>query len=154
MHDLDLVLHLTGATAGEINGYVGNSAITDRPEFEDHGVAVLRLSGGPIATIEANWLSPEAAPYHGDYRMRLTGSRGTAELLWKDNRLLVATHDRAPYEPELPPGLRPAQDFFDALAGGRAPTITARDTLDATRLALLAQASAADGVTRSFDLAR
>lgn len=152
VHDLDLALHLSGARRGEISGYAGNLGNTDRPEFEDHGVAVLRFDGGPIVTVEAHWMSPEAAPYHGDYTMRITGTKGTAELEWKDNRLTIATHDRPPYDAALPAGLRPAQDFFDALAGGRAPVVTAADAFAATRLALLAQAAADDGNPRRFAL--
>jgi predicted dehydrogenase len=142
IHDLDLFLHFSGATQGEVRGYVGNSGNTDRPEFQDHGVVVVRPDDGPLATFEVHWMSPEAADYHGDYQMRLVGTEGTAELRWKDNELTVGTHVRPPRQEPLPSRQRPAQEFFDALLAGRRPQITAEASIAATRLALLAQQSA------------
>lgn len=154
VHDVDLLLHFTGARRGTVRGYAGNAANADRPGFQDHGVAVLEVEGGPVATLEVHWMSPEAAEYHGDYRMRLTGTQGTAELLWKDGVLHVATHTRPPRDEPLPVGLRPAQDFFDALTTSREPRIPAADSFAATRVALLAQESARTGDTLRWDVER
>ncbi|WP_277050822.1 Gfo/Idh/MocA family protein [Ruania albidiflava] len=144
VHDIDLVLSLTGAKRGEVSAVTGNARRSDHPEFDDH-VAVLLQADGVVATIEANWLSPQAAQIHGHYRMRLTGSEGTAELDWAYNTLTVATHDRAPWQQELGPAHRPAAYFFDALADGAEPSIGTSASLLATRVALLAQRSAAHG---------
>lgn len=143
VHDIDLALQFTGADRGDVCGFTGNAGNHDRPDFDDHGLVVLRTDTGVLATLEVNWLSPEAADYHGDYLLRLTGTEGTADLSWRAGRLSVATHRRAPRDVELPAGLRPAQDFFDALATGRAPVVTAAASFAATRVALLAEKSAA-----------
>src|SRR5699024_5745857 len=108
-------------------------------------VAVLLQAGTVAATIEANWLSPQAADVHGHYRMRLTGSEGTAELDWAYNTLTVATHDRPTWQEPLEDPRRPAAYFFDALAAGREPEIGTAASLLATRVALLAQRSADTG---------
>lgn len=141
VHDIDLVLALSGATSGTVSALAGNAGRAAHPDFDDH-VAVLLHAGGVTATIEANWLSPEAADIHGHYRMRLAGTRGTAELDWAYDTLRVATHDRAAWTEPLPPARRPAAYFFDALAAGLEPEITTAASLLATRVALLAQASA------------
>ena len=140
VHDIDLVLLLSGATEGTV---VGLADRTD-PEFALHGSLLLR-SGAVDATIEVNWLTPAASPYHGDYRMRLTGTEGTAELFWAQNKLIAATTDRSPWEVELPPRRRPAADAFDALTVGREPETTTAAGFAATRVALLAQESADAG---------
>jgi predicted dehydrogenase len=142
VHDIDLLLHFSGATRGTLWAFTGNRANADRPGFSDHGLVTLRSDDGVLANVEVSWLSPEAASYHGDYRMRLVGTKGTAELLWKDDVLAVATHSRPPWLEPVGGRLRPAEDFFDALARGRPPTVTARDALAATRIGLLAQRSA------------
>jgi predicted dehydrogenase len=152
VHDIDLLLHFSGAKAGHLQASVSNTGNTDRPEFQDAAVVSLRTDDGLLATFEVHWFSPEAAPYHGDYRMRLVGTQGTAELLWKDNRLDVATHARPPWTPPLPDRLRPAQDFFDAVLAGKSPRITAEASFAATRLALLAQQSAEAGTPIRWDL--
>lgn len=151
VHDIDLLLHFSGATCGTLWAFAGNRANADQPGFEDHGLVTLRSDDGVLASVEVSWLSPEAASYHGDYRMRLVGTKGTAELLWKDDVLAVATHSRPPWRESLPGRLRAAEDFFDALTRGRPPAVTARDALAATRIGLLAQRSADERRPMSWD---
>jgi predicted dehydrogenase len=138
VHDIDLVLLLSGATEGTV------TALSDGSDFPLYG-AVLLKAGPVAATIEVSWLTPAAAPYHGDYRMRLTGTEGTAELFWAQGRLHAATTDRPPWEVELPQGRRPAADAMEALAAGKEPEVGAAVSLAATRIALLAQHSADHG---------
>ncbi|WP_053204210.1 Gfo/Idh/MocA family protein [Jiangella muralis] len=153
VHDIDLVLALSGATSGTVAALAGNARAAAHPDVDDH-VAVLLRAGSVTATIEAHWLSPEAADLHGHYRMRLTGSRGTAELDWAYGTLQAATHDRAPWSEPLPSGRPPAAYFFDAVAAGAEPEISTAASLLATRVALLAQASAdAGGAPRSWSAA-
>jgi len=85
------------------------------------------------------------SPVHGDYRMKLIGTGGTAELLWARNRLVLTTHEQAPYDVPLPAGHRPAELPLLALAAGNEPDITTDRSILATRLALLAQQSAETG---------
>lgn len=139
VHDIDLLLQFSGARSGRLWAFAGNRGNADRPDFEDHALVTLRADDGLLASIEASWLSPEAAAYHGDYRMRIVGTNGTAEMCWKDDVLAVATHSRPPRLERLPARLRPAEDFFDALIHDRLPAVTARDALAATRIGLLAQ---------------
>jgi predicted dehydrogenase len=154
VHDLDLFLHFTGASKGIVNAVAGNRGNADRPEFQDYGVATVRADDGPVGTFEVHWMSAEAADYHGDYRMRLVGTDGTAELLWKDDRLEVATHKRPPRTIALPTGRRPAEDFFDAVIAGRPPAISPNAALAATRLALWTQESADNRTTVSWNIER
>jgi hypothetical protein len=82
--------------------------------------------------------------------MRLVGTEGTAELLWKDNLLTLATHRTQPHQVPLPPRQRPAEEYFDALLAGRKPQTSAESSFAATRLALLAQQSAELQATRRW----
>jgi predicted dehydrogenase len=151
IHDLDLLLWLTGARAGRVQGLTGNRAHPDLPEFQDHGQVLLRTEGGLLATLEAHWFSPEAAPYHGDYRMVLTGTEGTAELRWAHGELHLATHRRPPRLVPLPPAGSVAADFFDAVRAGREGVVRGAEVVTATRVALLAQTTANDGVWREWE---
>ncbi|WP_193105861.1 Gfo/Idh/MocA family protein [Brachybacterium sp. FME24] len=145
IHDIDLMLDLVaeqqGATPeGTVSAHVGNVRAKDHPGFDDH-VALLLRAGDVLATIEANWLGPEAAAVHGHYRMRVTGSRGTAEVDWAYHRLTVTTHDREIWDEPLGSPQRSAQYFFDALLADREPKITTAASLLATEVALKAQRS-------------
>lgn len=146
IHDIDLVLDLVGeqqgaTPVGTVSAHVGNARAEDHPGFDDH-VALLMRAGQVPATIEANWLGPEAADVHGHYRMRVTGSLGTAEVDWAYHRLTVTTHDRETWDEPLEAAQRPAQYFFDAVLAGQEPVITTAASLLATEVALKAQRSA------------
>lgn len=155
IHDIDLVLDLVGRQQGAVPhgtvaAHVGNARAQDHPGFEDH-VALLLRAGSVPATIEANWLGPEAADVHGHYRMRVTGALGTAELDWAYGRLTVTTHDRATWEEPIGEAQRPAQYFFDALLEGQEPEVSTEASLLATEVALKAQRSAeSDGMPERY----
>lgn len=142
VHDLDLILHLSGATEGTVTAAGGPGP----GGFPLHG-AVLLGAGALAATVEVSWLTPAASLWHGDYRMRLTGTRGTAELLWARGRLTAVTEVRAPYEVPLPPGRRPAEEALTAFAAGTVPEVDTAQSIAVTRVALLAQLSADEGGT-------
>ena len=150
IHDIDLVLDLVGAEHGTVTARTGRALGDPRVGIEDH-VSLLLDAGGVPATIEANWLTPQASDVHGHYRFRVTGTQGTAELDWAHQRLSVTTHERAARDAPLPAAPRPAQYFFDALREGREPEITTAASLLATEVALSARASAeAGGEPRRF----
>lgn len=149
VHDIDLVLTLVGDQAGHlpsgtVSALVGNTRPEDHPGFDDH-VALLMRTGEVPATIEASWLAPEAAEVHGHYRMRVTGSEGTAEIDWAYHRLTVATHGRTSWDEPLPPARRPAETLVDDLLAGRESKIGTSESLLATEVALKAQLSAEHG---------
>jgi chemotaxis receptor (MCP) glutamine deamidase CheD len=77
--------------------------------------------------------------------MRISGTRGRADVLFAENRLLVETATRARREVDLPAGGSPAGFVFDHLARGEALQISAKDALRATRIAILAEESAKQG---------
>lgn len=140
VHDLDAALLFAPADEGVVRGAV--SAPLDGAEgFTRYGAATL-TTPNTVVSAEVSWLTPQASDVHGDYRLRLIGTRGTAEIFWARGRVEVTTEDRATRDLDLPPGLRPAEEALDAFAAGRTPAVGTRDSLAATRLALLAQESA------------
>ncbi|MFF0269773.1 Gfo/Idh/MocA family protein [Kribbella sp. NPDC004536] len=135
VHDIDAALLFTGLTSGTVSGSIVDGM---------YGVAT--LSGpGAVITAGVDWMNPAGSPVHGDYRMKLIGTGGTAELLWARNRLVLTTHEQAPYDIPLPAGYRPAELPLKALAAGNEPDITTERSILATRIALLAQQSAENG---------
>ncbi|MFI6348446.1 Gfo/Idh/MocA family protein [Streptomyces sp. NPDC050560] len=142
VHDIDLVLHLSHASEGTVT-----AVSAPAPDGFPLSGAVLLRAGTLAATIEVSWLTPAAAPWHGDYRMRLTGTRGVAELLWARHTLTAVTDTREPHEVPLPPGRRPGDEALSALAAGRVPEVDTAQSVAVTRIALLAQLSADEGGT-------
>jgi predicted dehydrogenase len=135
VHDIDAALLFTGLQSGTVSGAVAGST---------YGVATL-TGPGTVVTAGVDWLNPAGSPVHGDYRMKLIGTEGTAELLWAQHRLVLTTSELAPHDVPLPAGRRPAELPLQALAAGNQPDISTEAGLLATRIALLAQQSAENG---------
>ncbi|HEX9210108.1 MAG TPA: Gfo/Idh/MocA family oxidoreductase, partial [Bradyrhizobium sp.] len=144
VHDIDLALWLTGYTGGTVSGWISSIPAAGTTDFPALGRAVLACDGGPQFAIEVDWIQPEASPRHGDYAMRISGTKGRANVLFAENRLLVETA-RPLREVDLPAGASPASFVFDHLARGETLQIPANEALRATRIAILAQESAANG---------
>ncbi len=145
VHDIDLALWLTGYTSGTISGWVSPTPAAGTTNFPALGRAILACDNGPQFAIEVDWIQPEASPRHGDYAMRISGTRGRADVLFAENRLLVETATRPRREVDLPPGGSPSGFVFDHLARGMPLQISAKDALRATRIAILAEESAKQG---------
>jgi predicted dehydrogenase len=140
VHDVDLTLLFSGATSGWVSGMTADP-VPDRTGYSDHGTALLR-AGAVAATLEVNWLTPAASPYHGDYRMRLTGTKGTAEIFFARGLVEVVTDTQPPRTIEVPENARVAGETIGSLLRGESPEVDTAASLAATRVALLAQHSA------------
>ncbi|SDT04257.1 Gfo/Idh/MocA family protein [Microlunatus soli] len=150
VHDIDILLRLTDATSGRVAAITGNHSVTDHPEFADQ-VGLIIDTGGLLAMIDANWLQPDAAAVHGDYRMRIVGTEGTADVDWPRHRVTVTTRNTPERTLELATPTRPVQFYFDALRTGEQPAVTTAQSILATRIALTAQLSADnDGAWKTF----
>ena len=145
VHDLDAALLFAPADEGVVRGAI-SAPLDGAADFACYGAAVV-TTPTTVVTAEVSWLTPQASDVHGDYRLRLVGTRGTAEIFWARGRVEVTTQDRPQRMLDLPVGLRPAEEALDAFAAGRTPEVGTRDSLAATRLALLAQLSADQGGT-------
>jgi len=145
VHDIDLVLWLTEASSGRISGWKSPRHPEGHPAFSLAGRAVLTLDSGVQAAIDMDWRQPEAAIRHGDYAMRLVGTRGRMDILFGEGHLLVETDGRRLWEPELPSPIGPAQDALDAFTGVALLQVSTKEALLASRIAALAALSAEDG---------
>ncbi|MFS8046013.1 Gfo/Idh/MocA family protein [Rhizobium sp. BR 314] len=145
VHDIDLVLWLTGARSGRVSGWKSPACPEKHAGFALAGRALLTLETGLQAVIDMDWRQPEAAARHGDYAMRLIGTRGRMDILFGEGRLLVETDSRSLWEPDLPAPIGPADDALDALTGKAPLQVSTAEALLASCIAALAAASAEEG---------
>lgn len=142
VHDLDAALLFAPADTAVVHGAVAGR---DHRGFARYGVATMQTQS-TIVTAEVSWMTPQASDVHGEYRMRLVGTRGTAEIHWARSRVDVTTEERPTRALSLPEGRRPAQDALDSFEDGAVPPYsTTADAIAITRLALLAQRAADSG---------
>ncbi|WP_164234068.1 Gfo/Idh/MocA family protein [Microbacterium hydrocarbonoxydans] len=147
VHDVDIALQITGATRGTVRGWLGPTIETG---FHLQGGATVVLDDGDgdgvRLSAEVDWLTPSGSDIHGDYRLRVVGAEGTAEVYWGRGVFELTTASEPRHSPRAPRGRRPAQDALDALlAGGADADRATRDAIVATRIALLAERSARMG---------
>lgn len=141
VHDIDLALLFSQATQGTISGWRVEGA-------GDPGAACLvtiDLDGQASASLDANWLWPGGQHGAGRYQMRITGTRGVIYLDFARPAVELIVAGQRDETPERLPGLRPAQEYFDARLAGRDPEVTTHASLAVTRLAMLAARSASRG---------
>ena len=147
-HGVDQVRWLTGAECVGVHALATCKRFTDEPSMEDHVQASFALSDGSLATLTADWLTPQASPAFGDTRFIIMGTAGSAHLrAYAGDHLLIATNEGDPYTPELPEGRSDefVANLIDAIEGGDDPFIPTRSVFATAQACLLAQESARQG---------
>ena len=145
VHDIDIALQITGAEHGTVRGWLG-PAIDTGFHLQGGATVVFGDETGPRLSAEVDWLTPAGSAIHGDYRMRVVGTAGTAELYWGRGEIELTTTEQPRQTHRYGVGRRPAEDALDALlAGGEAAALAAREAVLVSRIALLAEQSARSG---------
>ena len=146
-HGVDQVLWLTGAAATGVHCLGTCKRFTDEPRLTDHMQASFQLSDGALATLTADWLTPQHSPSFGDTRFILMGTEGSAHLrAYAGDHLLVVSNQRGgAYEPEFPAdrGGVFVEEMIDAIEKGTDLFISTKDVFAGALACLKAQQSAA-----------
>jgi predicted dehydrogenase len=147
-HGVDQVRWLTGAECVGVHSLQTCKRFTDEPRLTDHTQASFQLSNGSLATLTADWLTPQPARSFGDTRFILMGTEGSAHLrAYAGDHLLVISNRNGISEPEFPADRNPVfvQKFIQALSRGEEPFISTQDVLAVSQACLMAQESARRG---------
>lgn len=144
-HGVDQIRWLTGSECTGVHALWTCKRFTDAPQLIDHAQASFRLENGSLATLTADWLTPQASPSFGDTRFILMGTRGSAHLrAYADDHLYVVSEAKGAHTPTLPEGRgqRVVEDLITAIERGQKPPIDKRDVLSVALACLRAQESA------------
>lgn len=158
-HGVDQIRWLTGAECTGVHALETCKRFTDAPKLTDHVQASYQLSDGSLATLTADWLTPQESPSFGDTRFIVMGTEGSAHLrAYAEDHLLIISNKRGAYEPEMPKGTGNAfvADMIDAIERSQDLFIPTRDVFATAQACLQAQESARRGgefiAIPSFDL--
>lgn len=149
-HGVDQIRWLTNAECVGVHALTTCKRFTAEPRLDDHVQASFELSDGALATLTADWLTPQAAPSFGDTRLIVMGTAGSAHLrAYAEDHLLIATNERGPYAPDLPEDQGGAfvANLIDAIERGTDLFIPTRSVFATAQACLLAQESARQGGT-------
>lgn len=159
-HDIDLVRFLLG---GQVERVYAESQRHIATEHDDLFVGILHFSAGPIALLEANWLTPakerslrvlcERGMYVVDYLAQtLTFYENHAATAREGHPASVTEGPMTRYPIAYREPLRAElQAFLLAVARGEPPPVTAFDGIEALRIADALVRSAALGQPIAFE---
>ena len=143
-HAFDWIRWYTGRAFRSV--YATHSAARNRDhgELEVAAVCHLTLEDDVFASISIDYLRPEAAPSHGDDRVRIAGSESVIEVLGGE---VVLTRAGGNGDERLPVHCdrQIFPDFVAAAAGESQPLLGPEDAIEMTRACLLARESADSG---------
>lgn len=80
VHVFDWLLWIVGDRFEEVSGVESTAARPDYAACASHAAYLLRLSDAGMATVSLDYLRPEAAPTHGDERIRIAGTTGVIDI--------------------------------------------------------------------------
>jgi predicted dehydrogenase len=80
IHVFDWLLWILGDRFEEVSGVESMAVRPDYAACASHAAYLLRLSGDGTSTVTMDYLRPEAAPTHGDERIRIAGTAGVVDI--------------------------------------------------------------------------
>lgn len=145
VHDIDLACYFSGQNMRRVlAAHVSNARFPQLTDFCDNGIALFEMSHGGTASVEVNWLTPDAYHAHGDVRFLLTGTRGFMAISTVDGSVRICTDSEQEHLLDLIPSpCTCEEDALAKMADWSYPAlISTADSIAATRFALLAQQAA------------
>lgn len=145
IHSIDYMRWTSGREFVRVAAFHGNKAHADYPGCQDHAGVLFKLDNGGTAMSNLDYLRPEAAPTHGDDRLRIAGSDGVVEVVGAEGRAFLITASNEPRDLELPPPVDFFADFLAELRGEGKHLISQQDAFHLTRVCLKARQAAETG---------
>ena len=148
-HGVDQILWLTESTATAVHALGTAKRWTADPRLEfDHVQASIQLATGALATVTADWLTPQNSPAFGDTRFIIMGTAGSAHLrAYAEDGLLICSEEAGRYTPELPEdgSAHFVANMIDAFERDEENSVSTQDVFSVSRVCLAAERSAKAG---------
>ena len=149
-HAVDWIAWFSGERFVSVFAAHSRQANRGHGELEMSAMCQFTLTGEVLASASIDYLRPDAAPTHGDDRIRVAGADGVVEVRGGKVYLinagtagevcLSAACDRHVF-----------RDFLAHVRGQGEPLVSGAEVLDVTRACLLARLSADEGRIVQFD---
>ncbi len=144
VHAIDLFRWLTGKEVVQVTAAEKQVRECDFT-ISDIATIFCQMEDGATCLAEMDWLTPDKAAWHGDYRLRVIGSEGEAWFTVGANEFLFTTNTSESQQIEYENvAINMGQDFYNAIQGKESAT-TCEDALRATKVVLAAKESARIG---------
>jgi predicted dehydrogenase len=142
IHLVDLMRFIGGRDLVEAVSFEARVGFPEMGDLENTTATLFRLDNGGTAAMHMDYLRPEAAPTHGDDRLRLAGTRGVVEFQESVGITLVTADDPPRAVHDLPPARWLFLDFLDSVYNGTPVGLGLPDIYRANEIVLAARESA------------
>ncbi|MBO4428624.1 MAG: Gfo/Idh/MocA family oxidoreductase [Clostridia bacterium] len=150
IHAIDWIYALCGFGFKAVTAAHSTVANGGNGDLEATALMMFEGENGALASVSADYLRPSAAPTHDDDRIRIVGTKGILEVRG-GNVYLISDKGEQTLE-----NIAPARELFEEFAleisGEGTCRVTAKETFDATYIALLARQSADLGRKTGIEL--
>lgn len=142
-HAIDWILAFSGSPFREVFATQTKEDNFNHGELEIACQCLFTMKNGVQAMASIDYLRPEAAPTHGDDRVRVAGTEGVLEVI--GGSVILIDRDGRRELPVPPPERELFSDFACSLTGENDCLVPESETFELTRACLLARESADTG---------
>jgi predicted dehydrogenase len=142
IHMVDLMRWIAGREFVEAAAFQSNVGAPEVGEMENNAAVLFRLDNRGTASLRLDYLRPEAAPTHGDDRLRIAGTRGVVEYQMPAGLTLITRGVRQIPLAEGEPARSLFVDFLESLYGGPPHLIRPEEVFRVTEIVLKAREAA------------
>jgi predicted dehydrogenase len=145
IHMLDTMRWTSGREFVAVGGFETRKG-RNVGEMETATASVLQLDNGGVATLRVDYLRPETASSHEDYRLRLAGTKGIAEFQFANGVTVITGDGPMRTITDLPPAEWLFVDYLNATYNGKTPKTTKDDIYRICEVTLAAEEAANKGI--------
>jgi len=145
VHDVDIFRWFTNSEVEDIIAATSsNKRFNQFENFDDKSEVLVKMADGSTGYIRVDWLTPDAFPFHGDYRLMVVGTKGQIEIYTanpKEPKVILCNDTKPPIEiPITPRKASISEDFISCIMDEKLQAVVStEDALISTRVALNAQ---------------
>jgi predicted dehydrogenase len=126
-HMIDLMRWVSGRQYVEAASFMGRLGFPGLGDMETSTSTSFKLDNGGTATLHMDYCLPATAPYHGDDRLRLSGTKGVAEYMPASGVTFATAEKKLTRVTDLPPARSVFAEFLDSVYNGKAPSLPEED---------------------------
>ena len=142
IHMIDLMRWIGGREYTHASSFMGRVGFPNLGEMETTSSTSFRLDNGGTATLHMDYCMPDAAPSHGDDRLRLAGTKGIAEYMAATGVTLVTRAAKPARVDKLPARGSLFAEYLEYAYNGKPPGLSHADIYAACDATLAAHEAA------------
>jgi len=146
IHMFDLMRWTSGRDFTEVFSYQSQvSAPAGIGQMENTTTTILKMDNGGTASLHMDYYRSEAAPTHGDDRVRIAGSKGVIEYMAATGLTVLRQGGKAEVVKEMPAEREIFVEFLEAAFNGKANDMPLSDVWKVNEITIAAHEAAETG---------